>query len=407
MRLLHTADWHLGDRLGRIDRTGDLRRAVERVAEYCRSEQVDVLIVAGDIFSELARPDGLRDAVRHLHATMDPFMRRGGTVLAVTGNHDNENFCQTLRHAMTLAAPGSVEFGGLAAPGRFYLADAPTLLRLAGPGGEVQFVMMPYPTPTQFLVHDPQQRYGDLDEKKRFLQAAFAGRLDEICKSPAYRHDVPSVLVAHSTVQGASSDALFHHSPDEDVVCPGLAVQSGFAYVALGHIHKPHHLPGLPHVRYSGSIERMDLGEATDCKEVVIVDLPGGATRSLPLDASPIYAVAIHEPAEELPALRRRYPDHDRALVKLEVRYAAGRDQLEPILRELSAIFPRWYERSWTEAGALGAAISTCPSELTRRFDEVVREYLRAELAFHTEAERDAVLARADRLLAEGAGPAA
>src|SRR4051794_32729356 len=63
MKLLHTADWHLGDRLGRIDRTDDLRRSVERVAGYCESERVDVLLVAGDLFSELARPDGLRDAV--------------------------------------------------------------------------------------------------------------------------------------------------------------------------------------------------------------------------------------------------------------------------------------------------------------------------------------------------------
>ena len=66
MRILHTADWHLGDRLGRIDRTGDLRRAVERVAGYCTSERVDVLLVAGDLFSEMAGPDGLRDAMRHL-----------------------------------------------------------------------------------------------------------------------------------------------------------------------------------------------------------------------------------------------------------------------------------------------------------------------------------------------------
>ena len=54
MRILHTADWHLGDRLGRQDRTDDLRRAVERVAGYCNSEKVDVLLVAGDLFSELA-----------------------------------------------------------------------------------------------------------------------------------------------------------------------------------------------------------------------------------------------------------------------------------------------------------------------------------------------------------------
>jgi len=63
MRILHTADWHLGDRLGRQDRTDDLRRAVERVAGYCTSEKVDVLLVAGDIFSELAPPEGLRTRI--------------------------------------------------------------------------------------------------------------------------------------------------------------------------------------------------------------------------------------------------------------------------------------------------------------------------------------------------------
>src|SRR5215211_8331630 len=102
MRILHTADWHLGDRIGRID---DLRKAVERVAAYCKSEHVDVLLVAGDLFSELARPDGLRDTIRHWQEVFAEFLESGGTVLTLTGNHDNENFCQTLRHAMTLAAP--------------------------------------------------------------------------------------------------------------------------------------------------------------------------------------------------------------------------------------------------------------------------------------------------------------
>ena len=66
MRILHTADWHLGDRMGRIDRTDDLRKAVERVAVYCEQEKVDLLLVAGDLFSELSRPDGLRDSIQHL-----------------------------------------------------------------------------------------------------------------------------------------------------------------------------------------------------------------------------------------------------------------------------------------------------------------------------------------------------
>jgi len=88
MRILHTADWHLADRLGRIDRTDDLRKAVERVAEYCRLHKVDVLLVAGDLFSELAGPDALRESIKHLQKTFEQFLRDGGTILALTGNHD-------------------------------------------------------------------------------------------------------------------------------------------------------------------------------------------------------------------------------------------------------------------------------------------------------------------------------
>src|SRR5579871_4973801 len=143
MRILHTADWHLADRLGRQDRTEDLRKAVERVAGYCESEKVDVLLVAGDLFSELASPDALRDSIRHLRDTFQPFLNGGGTILALTGNHDKENFCQTLRHAMSLAAPGFKQ-GALAAPGRVYLATIPTLLQLIDRDSEqrVQFILM-------------------------------------------------------------------------------------------------------------------------------------------------------------------------------------------------------------------------------------------------------------------------
>ena len=60
-----------------------------------------MLLVAGDLFSELARPDGLREAIRHWQEVFRDFLESGGTILTLTGNHDNENFCQTLVHAMT------------------------------------------------------------------------------------------------------------------------------------------------------------------------------------------------------------------------------------------------------------------------------------------------------------------
>src|SRR5262245_14255087 len=107
MRILHTGDWHLADRLGRIDRTDDLRKAVERVAAYCASENVDVLLVAGDLFSELASTEALRDSIRHLQETFAPFLQNGRTILTLTGHHDTEHFCQTLRPAISLDAPCS------------------------------------------------------------------------------------------------------------------------------------------------------------------------------------------------------------------------------------------------------------------------------------------------------------
>ena len=146
MKILHTADWHLGDRMGRIDRTDDLRRAVERVADCCAREKVDVLLMAGDLFSEMSRPDSLRESIEHLQGVFEPFLLGGGTILALTGNHDNENFCQTLRLVMHLAAPAPARDGDLLPPGRLYLATEPSYFRLAGRGGEqVQFLMMPYP----------------------------------------------------------------------------------------------------------------------------------------------------------------------------------------------------------------------------------------------------------------------
>ena len=85
MKLLHTADWHLGDRLGRIDRTDDLRRAVERVAAYCEQERVDVLLVAGDLFSEQASYDQMTDALGHLGKTFRPFSSQARASSSLVG----------------------------------------------------------------------------------------------------------------------------------------------------------------------------------------------------------------------------------------------------------------------------------------------------------------------------------
>jgi DNA repair protein SbcD/Mre11 len=405
MRILHTADWHLGDRLGRIDRSDDLRRAVERVAVHCMEQKADVLLVAGDLFSEQARPDGLRETIRHWQDVFRPFLEEGGTILTLTGNHDNENFCRTLVHAMTLAAPTVGRAGETVPPGRLYLAAEPTFLRLQDRSGsfDVQFVLMPYPTPGRYLKGEASLKYGSPEEKRDLLVAAWADCLGEIRAHPQYDPKAPAVLGAHIHLHGSSvGPSLFRITSEEDVVVEGAELPNQFDYVALGHIHKPQWLGAHRHVRYSGSIERMDLGEQGEQKGVVVVDIGSDGRCDepvvLPMPSTPIYEVSIVNPSIDIPRLRHEHQDAASDLVNLHIRYTAGLDHLEEVLRELDRVFPRWYARDWQESGALGQPIGGNDS-ISKSFTDTVRDYLSKELIQHDESDRTAIFKMADELL--------
>jgi len=405
MKILHTADWHLGDRLGRIDRTGDLRSAVERIALYCKQENVDVLLVAGDLFSELARPDALRESIRHWQEAFREFLESGGTILTLTGNHDNEHFCQTLVSAMSLAAPTLGHMGDTVPPGRLYLAADPTFIRLEDRlgGYPVQFVLMPYPTPSRFFKGEAALKYGSPEEKNKLLITAWADALREIRAHPKYDLKAPAVLGAHVHVHGSSvGPSLFRITEEEDVVVEGSDLPDQFDYVALGHIHKPQWL-GAKHVRYSGSIERMDLGEKGDQKGVVVVEIGADGRNGdpvvFPMPATPIYEVDVRNPVVDIPRLKMEYPDAQNDLVNLHIRYTAGTDQLEEVLRELDRIFPRWYARNWEETGAIGPSLADPEGTGSKSFAETVRDYLGQELIQHDENERQAILDIANGLL--------
>jgi exonuclease SbcD len=407
MRILHTADWHLGDRLGRIDRTEDLRRAVERIAGYCDSEKVDTLLVAGDLFSEMASPDTLRDAIRHLQEVFEKFMVDGGTIVAITGNHDRETFCQTLRLAMGLAAPMGPKLGDLGQTHRFYLATGPTFFRIPDrtTGGEVQFVLLPYPTAQRYLTRDEMQAYNSLQEKNRHLTTAYMQKLTELQDHPFFRKELPTVLSAHIAVQGATLSGFFRLSEEEDIVFDAGAVPTNFAYVGLGHIHRPQTILGHQHVRYSGSVERMDLGEAGDEKTCAIADIgPEGVEGEVQLremPSTPILDLPITDPEIQIPRLAENYPRHADMLVRLSVHYTAGQQNREQILRDLDAIFPRWYFRELRERNALGETLTAGSEGHVESFEETVRGYLRQELIQHEEARRDRILARAEELMRE------
>lgn len=405
MRILHTADWHLNDRLGRIGRQKDIVARLEEIAGYLDEHQVDVMIVAGDLFSQHTNVEKLKDAVGEVNRVFKPFLTRGGTIVAISGNHDNEALFNLLWFALDLAHPLDPGKAGPRPGGRLYLAARPTHLLLEDAAGQqVQFLLMPYPTPARYLCGEAT-RYGSLEEKNRSMHQTLLRELHRIQERNVDPR-LPTVLVSHIHVRGSQVHNLYRISELEDVVFDPADVPTHWAYVAYGHIHKSQALSGAEHVRYAGSIERFDRGEKEDEKSVTLVDIgPTGKVGEpgiLPLDATPIYRVEINDPDEELPRLKNLYPDHERALVSYQLLYDPTKHNRDEICREIESVFPRWYERKFVLEGSSVTLDGAGPEVQTRDVPSTVREYLRESIPEDRE-DRELVLSLADQLLAEEA----
>ena len=403
MRIVHTADWHMGLRLGFVDRTDDLTQAIGQVADVCRAEAADVLLVCGDLFDGTTRTDVVRGWTGVLTQTFRPFLAGGGTVVALAGNHDNENLTQILRDAMALADPAVGKAGDRLRPGRLYLFGGPTFFRLAGrDGAQVQFVIMPSPTVARYGLGDTPVSPEDRD---RTLRTAFRQVLAEMPSKPGYDPTLPTVLAAHILTGGAEVRAgRMLTEAEGGVMVDDADLPTAYAYVALGDVHRPQSLMDLPHVRYSGSIDRMDLGEAGEEKGVVVVDVgPAGLAgdpRVVPLSATPIYHVLIDDPATQLPTLADAHPDRETALVKVTVRYRADRDNLVDLQAAIEGAFPRCYARDFQETSD-PAATGGGPGDRdpARGMADTVRDYLAEQMAAD-DLDRADILALADELLA-------
>ncbi len=399
MRILHTADWHMNESLGRVDRRQDVCKALEQIARYLEEYAIDVLLVAGDLMSEHSRMEELETAVGDLRQILGPFLQRGGTMVAISGNHDSEPFFEMLRQALDLVAPGRPRPDGSELTGRLYVAARPRLLKLADPAGLiVQLVLMPYPTARCYLRGEAAQ-YRGVEEKHRAIQVAFKHVLDELER----RLDptLPSVLVSHVHVRGVQTHSLYRLSEAEDVVFEPSDIPAHWAYVAYGHIHRPQTaIPSASHIRYAGSIERLDGNERDDEKSVVFceIDRAGrvGEPALLPLEATPIYHLEITDPERQLPTLAQEHPDAERALVSYRLHWHPDLHDRDALCQAIQGVFPRWYRREFEN---LGRAEGAAHAERLGDPLTTVRAYLQDSLATHP--HRGELLVLAEGLLSE------
>lgn len=405
MKILHTADWHLNERLGRIPRQKDIADRLREIAFYLDEYEVDVMIVAGDLFSRFMRYDELENAFKDAHDIFKPFLLRGGTILAISGNHDTEALFSILRLANDLASPIDPSQQGPRPNGRLYLAPEPAVIPLIDKTGlPVQFVLMPYPTPETYL--DGQSKFKSLDERNRILQQKFAQRLRDIQSNrDVFDLTKRSVLITHIYVRGVEVNAESRRelSEAEEVPFNLNDMPTGWDYVACGHIHRPQMIGNMPHVRYAGSVERLDAGESQDEKSVVLLEIgPSGCTTKpqiLPLHATPIYHVEIENPETELPHMKERYPNHEQAIVSCHMTYTPGGVYSpDDILRTVEQIFPRIYREHLENTAAIYTSSNLEHDFSFLNVPGTVIHYLETQLK--EDPDRDEILALAAEMLA-------
>jgi len=195
-------------------------------------------------------------------------------------------------------------------------------------------------------------------------------------------------------------EGFYQLSEQEDVpVEPGDL--PSYAYIALGHIHKPQTV-GATHIRYCGSLERMDRGEADDRKMVLLADVGRQGLRDLtelPLNATP-FAHVNAASEDDLERAAKELLEPERTLVSLSLDLSPD-EPVGPLLARARALFPRLWAPP--EIRLLETAAPPAPPAIDRRdVAGTVRSYLREALA--DDADRDELLRLAEELLAGPVG---
>jgi exonuclease SbcD len=164
-----------------------------------------------------------------------------------------------------------------------------------------------------------------------------AGWLEDLARE-AEQHDMPRVLVGHFSVSGATFGSERSVMLGRDLVVQKSALADpAWDYVALGHIHKHQNLTpksalGVPPIVYSGSLERIDFGEAVEDKGFCWLNLARGATtwQFCPVKARPFRVIDVDARAEEDPtaavlaAIQAR--PIDGAIVRVTVHLREGQE---------------------------------------------------------------------------------
>ena len=259
MRILHTADWHIGQRLYERHRLDEHRQFLDWLLETIKKRCVELLLVSGDIF-DTSLPSA--DAMNLYYEFLHRFSSETEAYAVITaGNHDSP------RH---LEAPKEfLKMGRIYVVGRAANADECVFKFPSSDNPRVAVAAVPYLSESE-LSHISFETEPEKAERYRErLKKLYRQCVDAM---PA---ELPKILMGHLFVHnGKKSD-----SERELQIGGATAIcvedfPKGVDYVALGHLHRPQEISGASYpVRYSGSPLPLRFNEADYAKTVCLLEV--------------------------------------------------------------------------------------------------------------------------------------
>ena len=282
MKLVHTADWHLGQTFHGQERHAEHRAFLGWLLDTLASQEADALLVAGDIFDvvnpSLRAQELLVDFIVSAHERLPQL-----DIVLIAGNHDSGNrielpapLMRRLRtHALGRVCwldDGSLDTERLLVP----LSDA---------SGDIRAwcLTLPFLRPAEVT----GRFTGQLDSAPRDYAAGISRVHEQLIEAAQCQRQPGQALVAmsHAHLHGAAVS----EASERPIVIGGEESISAalfpteIAYVALGHLHRAQQV-GEARIRYSGSPLPLDFSEVSYPHQVVAVTLDGEAL----VDARPI-----------------------------------------------------------------------------------------------------------------------
>lgn len=261
MKLIHTSDWHFGMSLGTGSYAEDQRYFLEQLYDLIRQEQVEALLLAGDIFDSSvvsAEAIGLyNEAMTRLCLELKI------PVIAIAGNHDSAARLSSCRELLKGA--------GLHITGKIEKDPRPVLLE----DGAVAVYSIPFFTRDEVTALLPEKK-----SEIRNTESAMLAYCDHIREQ--MDKDRKNIVLSHSLIVGSELSESDRSARVGFATAVSKDVFEGFDYVALGHIHKPQAIEN--HIRYSGAPLKYSFGaEETQEKGVVLIDTDTMFIRFVPI----------------------------------------------------------------------------------------------------------------------------